>query len=99
MNEMKDYFDRHASRWDGYQRMEDATVINEILDRMLLTGADRVLISDKDFRGLYAEAGFADIVVENNKYFFSSGPGFNGPAGGLNACGMLGPLALFAPSA
>ena len=43
MNEIKDYFDRHAARWDGYQKTEDAPVIEEILDRAGLTAADRVL--------------------------------------------------------
>lgn len=43
MNEIKDYFDRHAYRWDGYQKTEDAPVIDEILDRASLTRADRVL--------------------------------------------------------
>lgn len=35
--------------------------------------ADHVLISDEEFRRLYAEAGFSDIAVENKKYFFSCG--------------------------
>jgi demethylmenaquinone methyltransferase/2-methoxy-6-polyprenyl-1,4-benzoquinol methylase len=34
---------------------------------------DHVLISDKEFRRLYSEAGFSGITVENKKYFFSSG--------------------------
>ena len=34
---------------------------------------DHVLIPDKEFRKLYAEAGFSDILVENKKYFFSVG--------------------------
>lgn len=35
--------------------------------------ADRVLVSDEEFRRLYAEAGFSAIEAENKKYFFSCG--------------------------
>ncbi|MCX5792550.1 MAG: methyltransferase domain-containing protein [Elusimicrobia bacterium] len=49
----------------------------EHLDEHHRTGGievqDHVLISDKEFRRLYEEAGFSGITVEDKKYFFSSG--------------------------
>lgn len=43
MNEIKEYFDRHAHLWDGYQKDEDAPVLDEITGRMCLSEADDVL--------------------------------------------------------
>lgn len=43
MSSIKDYFDRYAERWDGYQKAEDAPVIREILRRAGISEADDVL--------------------------------------------------------
>ncbi len=42
-NETKDFFDRHAGRWDSYEKPEIIPVISAILDRIGVSSGDSVL--------------------------------------------------------
>lgn len=42
-DETKAFFDRHAARWDSYEKPEIGTVIAAILDRIGVSSADSVL--------------------------------------------------------
>jgi len=42
-DETKDFFDRHAERWDSYEKPEIIPVISAILDRIGVSSGDNVL--------------------------------------------------------